>query len=139
MGQAIPFDPYAKDCPSRGLVDRIGDRWTILVIGALATGPLRYGGIAEQVSGISPRMLSQTLKGLERDGLITREAHAETPPRVEYALTERGATLRPVLLAVEDWARAHMAEVLASRERFDSAARTPGTTPSNPSIPGAPR
>ncbi len=122
MSEVQGFDPYNPDCPSRQMVDRIGDRWTILVIGALSAGPARHGEIAGQVAGISPRMLSQTLKALERDGLILRHAYPEVPPRVEYELTKQGRTLRPLLLALEDWAREHMPEVLASREHYDAAA-----------------
>jgi DNA-binding HxlR family transcriptional regulator len=118
---ALAFDPYDPDCPSRQLVDRIGDRWSILVIGVLSAGPARHGELARRVAGVSPKMLSQTLKALERDGLITRTVHAEVPPRVVYALTERGAGLGPVLLAVEQWARANMQDVLDSRRAFDAA------------------
>ncbi|RKQ89371.1 HxlR family transcriptional regulator [Mycolicibacterium mucogenicum 261Sha1.1M5] len=122
MNDEQAFDPYNPNCPSRQLVDRIGDRWTVLIIGALASGPARYGELAESVAGISPRMLSQTLKALERDGLVAREAFAEIPPRVVYSLTPSGESLRPVLLAVETWARQHMHGVLAAREVFDAQA-----------------
>ncbi|KAM9866822.1 putative HTH-type transcriptional regulator YybR [Leucobacter aridicollis] len=122
MNDEQAFDPYNPNCPSRQLVDRIGDRWTVLIIGALASGPARYGELAESVAGISPRMLSQTLKALERDGLVAREAFAEIPPRVVYSLTPSGESLRPVLLAVETWARQHMPGVLAAREAFDAQA-----------------
>lgn len=122
MNDEQAFDPYNPNCPSRQLVDRIGDRWTVLIIGALASGPARYGELAESVAGISPRMLSQTLKALERDGLVAREAFAEIPPRVVYSLTPSGESLRPVLLAVETWARQHMPGVLAAREVFDAQA-----------------
>lgn len=116
------FDPYNPECPSRQMVDRIGDRWTVLIIGALSAGPARYKDLSKQVAGISPRMLSQTLKALERDGLVSRKAYDEVPLRVEYELTEQGRTLRPVLLAVENWAREHMPAVLEARERHDAAA-----------------
>ncbi|MBT0768807.1 helix-turn-helix transcriptional regulator [Kineosporia sp. J2-2] len=117
----MEFDPYHPDCPSRKLVDRIGDRWTVLIIGVLSEGPARYRDLAGRVAGISPKMLSQSLKALERDGLVVRHAYAEVPPRVVYELTEAGRTLRPVLLELERWARTHTAGVLASRERYDEA------------------
>lgn len=120
MSEDLEFDPYDPGCPSRQLVDRIGDRWTVLLIGALSVGPARYGELAESVAGISPRMLSQTLKALERDGLVAREAFAEIPPRVVYSLTPSGESLRPVLLAVENWAREHAQTVLDSREAHDA-------------------
>jgi len=116
------FDPYGPGCPSRQLVDRIGSRWTILIIGVLSAGPARYSEIAAGVAGISPKMLSQTLKALERDGMVTRHAFAEVPPRVVYELTTTGASLRPVLLSVEQWARDNMPAVLAAREVYDSIA-----------------
>ena len=119
MTETPAFDPYAADCPSRQLVDRIGDRWTVLVIGVLSEGPARNSELAARVGGISPKMLSQTLRGLERDGLITREAHSTVPPRVEYALTASGASLQPVLMAVEQWARDHAGSVLSAQAAYD--------------------
>lgn len=120
MSEGIPFDPYDPNCPSRQVLDQIGDRWTILIIGALAEGPARYGELADRVSGISPRMLSKTLKALERDGLIVRRAYAEVPPRVTYELSASGAQLRPVLTSLDSWVRTHMPEVLQARSRFDA-------------------
>lgn len=120
MNEDLGFDPYDPNCPSRQLVDRIGDRWTILIIGVLSRGPARYGELAENVAGISPKMLSQALKALERDGLVARHAYPEVPPRVVYELTDAGRTLRPVLLQVERWARAHMRDVIDARTQYDS-------------------
>lgn len=136
MNTTPEFDPYDPDCPSRKLLDRIGDRWTVLIIGALAAGPARHGELANNVAGISPKMLSQTLKALERDGLITRHAYAETPPRVVYQLSDAGAGLQPVLLSLEQWARQHMPDVLESRERFDGASeQNHPTTPRTTGVP----
>ncbi|MGR4010972.1 winged helix-turn-helix transcriptional regulator [Leucobacter sp. 1207-22] len=122
MNEELPFDPYNPDCPSRKLMDQIGDRWTVLIIGALAEGPARNSELAETVGGISPRMLSKTLKALERDGLIIRRAYAEVPPRVTYELSESGRNLHPTLLALDSWVRTHMPEVIQARARFDSTA-----------------
>lgn len=122
MSEELPFDPYNPNCQSRQVLDQIGDRWTVLIIGALAEGPARYSELAETVGGISPRMLSKTLKALERDGLIVRRAYAEVPPRVTYELSASGRELRPVLLALDGWVRTHMPEVLAARTRFDGDA-----------------
>jgi DNA-binding HxlR family transcriptional regulator len=111
-----PWDPYARDCPSRELLDRIGDKWTVLVLGALrAEEPRRFSVLRRQVAGISEKMLAQTLRGLERDGLVVRTVHAEVPPRVEYQLTALGRSLREPLAAIARWATDHMAEVLAAR------------------------
>lgn len=121
MNDDIEWNPYDPGCPSRQLVDRIGDRWTVLVVGVLADGPARYRDLADRVAGISPKMLSQTLKALERDGLIRREAFAEVPPRVVYELTEAGHTLRPVLLELERWVRRQMPAVMRARDVYDQA------------------
>lgn len=109
------YDPYVQGCPSRALLDRIGDRWTVLVIGILADGPQRFSQLRRRVDGVSQKMLTQTLRGLEADGLVTRTVFAEVPPRVEYELTALGHSLRVPLLALEDWAREHMDEVLGSQ------------------------
>ncbi len=116
-----PADPYRRHCPSRQLLDRIGDRWTVLVIGALTGGPLRFSALAARVEGVSQKMLTQTLRALERDGLVTRTVYAQIPPRVEYELTEAGHTLQEPLRALEDWAVTHMPDVLAARDRYDAA------------------
>lgn len=115
------WDPYARDCPTRELLDRIGDRWTVLVIGALADGPRRFGDLARRVDGVSQKMLTQTLRALERDGLVTRTQFPQIPPRVEYELTTLGDSLRGAVTVLEEWARANMADVLAARERAASA------------------
>lgn len=122
-GPALPeLDPYQEGCPTRRVLDRIGDRWTVLVVGALASGPQRFSGIRRQVQGISQKMLTQTLRGLERDGLVTRTVYAEVPPRVEYELTEGGRSLSAPLKALEDWSIAHFGDVSRSWDAYDSRA-----------------
>ncbi|MFD3443462.1 winged helix-turn-helix transcriptional regulator [Microbacteriaceae bacterium 4G12] len=118
---ALEWDPYNRDCPTRAMLDRIGDRWTVLVVGALSSGPLRFGQLASRIDGVSQKMLTQTLRGLERDGLVTRTIFPQIPPRVEYELTETGRTLQEPLRALEEWAAAHMADVLQSRADHDAA------------------
>lgn len=115
------WDPYNRDCPTRRLLDRIGDRWTVLVIGSLAEGPRRFTELARRIDGVSQKMLTQTLRGLERDGIVTRTVHPEIPPRVEYRLTERGQSLQAPLHALEEWAKANMGGVLDSRADADAA------------------
>lgn len=122
-GVLLP-DPYDADCPSRDVLDRIGDRWTVLVVGSLSSGPLRFSELGRRISGISQKMLTQTLRALERDGLVTRTVHAEVPPRVEYELTEPGRTLIAPLASLDAWARAHMTGILESRTRYDEAGAT---------------
>ncbi|GLJ62597.1 MULTISPECIES: winged helix-turn-helix transcriptional regulator [Microbacterium] len=115
------WNPYAKDCPSRQLLDRIGDRWTALVLGTLEDGPLRFSEVARRIEGISQKMLTQTLRALERDGLVTRTVYAEVPPRVVYELSDLGRSLREPLRALETWATTHMPDVLEARQQADAA------------------
>ena len=114
-----PPDAYSVDCPGRQTLDRIDDRWTILVFGAPADGPRRFTELARRIEGVGQKMLSQTLRGLERDGLVTRTVHATVPPRVDYELTPLGRTLSGPIAALEQWARDHMADVLAARATYD--------------------
>jgi DNA-binding HxlR family transcriptional regulator len=104
----------------RDMLTRIGDKWTMLVVGTLASGPLRFSALQAEINGISHRMLTVTLRALERDGLVTRSVFAEVPPRVEYELTETGATLIEPLGAVISWAEGHQVHVAASRALFDA-------------------
>lgn len=117
----IPWDPYRMDCPSRRLLDRIGDRWTVLLVGALDPGPQRFSALAARVGGISQKMLTQTLRSLERDGFVTRTVYPRVPPHVEYELTALGRSLQEPLRALEEWAVAHMDEVRAHQEAAATA------------------
>ncbi|MBI1378953.1 MAG: MarR family transcriptional regulator [Frankiales bacterium] len=118
---APTVDPYAANCPSRQVLDRIGDRWTVLVVGSLAHGPMRFSELARRIEGVSQKMLTQTLRGLERDGLVTRTVHPEVPPRVEYGLTDVGRTLIAPLDALDAWARHNLPQIERSRTRYDQA------------------
>jgi DNA-binding HxlR family transcriptional regulator len=112
-------DPYARGCPSRDLLDRIGDKWTVLILGELSDGrPHRFAAIRDRIEGISEKMLTQTLRHLEQDGLVTRTVYPEVPPRVEYQLAALGVTLRTPLDALLRWSVAHAAEVVAARARY---------------------
>jgi DNA-binding HxlR family transcriptional regulator len=99
----------------REVLDRIGDKWSLLVIGTLRSGPLRFGELEKSIDGISQRMLTLTLKHLVEDGLVGRTAYAEVPPRVEYEVTELGATLVPLVLKLAEWAMGHAEEINANR------------------------
>jgi DNA-binding HxlR family transcriptional regulator len=111
-------DVYSRDCPSRVVLDRIGDRWTALIVGVLEDSPRRFSQIRDAM-GITSKVLTQTLRALEHDGLVRRTAYDESPPRVEYELTPLGLTLREPLAAIRDWSEAHLAEILSARERAD--------------------
>ncbi|MDQ7810620.1 helix-turn-helix domain-containing protein [Amycolatopsis sp. A133] len=104
----------------------IGDKWTILVVGQLRDRTLRFGELHRAVTGISQRMLTRTLRQLERDGLLTRTVHPSVPPRVEYTLTEVGATLLGSLTHLADWATTHRRQITAHRRRYDAAHRDNG-------------
>ncbi|MEU1547395.1 helix-turn-helix domain-containing protein [Nocardia sp. NPDC005745] len=113
------YDAYIAECPTRQLLDRISDKWVSLVLAALAEGPLRYAELNRIIAGVSPKMLTQTLRGLERDGLVKRRITAEVPVRVDYELTPLGHSLQPVMSAVKAWAEARMDDVIAARTRYD--------------------
>lgn len=108
----------------RDALERIGDKWTLLVVGMLESGPQRFTVLRNSVPGISQRMLTLTLRHLERDGLVSRTAYAEVPPRVEYALTPLGERLLPPVLAMAKWALDNEAEIRSHREEYDRAARS---------------
>ncbi|MDQ1617509.1 MAG: hypothetical protein QOE19_78 [Actinomycetota bacterium] len=120
-------NPYVAGCPSRQVLDRIGDRWTVLIMGSLLDGPRRFTQLASDVEGISQKMLTQTLRGLERDGLISRTVYATVPVRVDYELTPLGDTLREPIAALERWATEHMSDVAAARAQYD-ARREPSSS-----------
>jgi len=111
---------YKKACPTRLVLDRIADKWTTLVIGLLEQRPQRFSELQRQIEGISQKMLTQTLRELERDGLITRTIYAEVPPRVEYALTPLGRTLCSPIAAIRAWAEANIDEVSVAQTRYDA-------------------
>lgn len=107
------------DCPARRLLDRISDKWVSLVLAALADGPLRYAELSRTIAGVSPKMLTQTLRTLERDGLLERRITAAVPVRVDYELTELGHSLEPVMRAIKSWAEHRMNDVLTAQSRYD--------------------
>src|SRR6202167_83168 len=117
--------PYRADCPTRRILDRIGDRWTVLIVGALWDGSARFSELRRRIEGISQKMLTQTLRGLERDGLVRRTVYPEVRAGVEYTLTEAGRTLREPLRALEEWSIAHLGDVSASQEAYDRPDRPP--------------
>jgi DNA-binding HxlR family transcriptional regulator len=114
------FDVLAEACPTRQVVSRIGDKWTLLVLTALGDGTLRFSQLRAQVEGITQKMLTQTLRGLERDGLVERRVYPVVPPRVEYTLTPLGQGLAGTVSALRAWAYAHMDEIDAARGAFDT-------------------
>lgn len=121
------MQPNAYDlrCPSRLVLDRIADKWTVLILGLLAGGPMRFNGLRRAVDGLSQKVLAQTLRRLERDGLVTRTAFATVPVTVEYALTPLGRTLAETVDALRLWAEANIQAVQAAQRAYDTRAEAP--------------
>ncbi|HZO67252.1 MAG TPA: helix-turn-helix domain-containing protein [Kribbellaceae bacterium] len=128
------YDAFLANCPSRQLLDRISDKWVALILAALGSdgphhpaadcigGPrsMRYSELSRRLAGVSQKMLTQTLRSLERDGLLTRTVAPTVPVTVTYELTELGLSLHQVMRGIKEWAEAHMDEVLANREGYDT-------------------
>jgi DNA-binding HxlR family transcriptional regulator len=114
-------DVYSKTCPSRQLLDRIADKWTALVISALAGGPTRFGQLRRRIGEPAPKVLTAVLRSLERDGAVLRKVHTGSPLRVEYALTPLGRSLHAVVKDLLSWAQRNLAKVDRARARFDRA------------------
>ncbi|GAT66017.1 hxlR family transcriptional regulator [Planomonospora sphaerica] len=123
LPRPVPADELAA-CPVGEVFRRMGDKWSMLLVVLLGSGPHRYGELHRAVEGISQRMLTRTLRGLETDGLVWREVHPTTPPAVEYGLTPLGLTLLEPLSALADWAVRHEAEIGEARSRHGGT-RTP--------------
>ncbi|MFI1926837.1 MULTISPECIES: helix-turn-helix domain-containing protein [unclassified Streptomyces] len=122
--QDLPFNVFAKACPSRGTLEHVTGRWGGLTLGALYEGSLRFNELRRRVDGVSEKMLSQTLHALERDGLVHREAQPTNPPRVDYELTPLGREVAERLLSLIHCVEGRMDDVLAARERYDGTRGT---------------
>ena len=113
-------NPYAAKCPTRLVLDRIADKWTVLVMGLLDGGPVRFNRLRREVEGLSQKVLSQTLRRMERDGLVARTAYPTVPVTVEYALTPLGRTLAITVAPLCACAENHIGEVLRARRAYDT-------------------
>ena len=111
---------YMSGCPTRQMLDLIGDKWTVLIVGLLEGGPKRFSQLQRSIEGISQKMLTQTLRQLERDGLVKRTIYPDVPLRVEYQLTALGETLCVPIKAIRDWADTHIDEVASAQQVYDS-------------------
>jgi DNA-binding HxlR family transcriptional regulator len=132
----VEYDAFLAACPSRKLLDRISDKWVTLVLAALGSDgshqpgiacageprPMRYSELLRLLAGVSQKMLTQTLRSLERDGLVTRTATPTVPVTVSYELTDLGLSLHQTMRAIKGWAETHMDDVLANREAHDARA-----------------
>jgi DNA-binding HxlR family transcriptional regulator len=113
-----------QTCEIRDLLDRLADKWSLLVVELLGEGKKRFTQLRRQIDGISQRMLTLTLRRLERDGLVERTVHAVVPPQVDYTLTPLGATLLDAVAPLVAWTRQHRDEIADARSRYDDTAET---------------
>ncbi len=122
MLRDIIIDPHFPDCPIRNILSRISDRWSMLILLTLnaTQEPMRYSDILSRIPDISQKMLTVALRNLEADGLVTRQAYAEIPPRVEYQITERAKTLMPHINSLVEWALANLADILHDRKEYSN-------------------
>jgi DNA-binding HxlR family transcriptional regulator len=116
-GRGNVFDP---NCPTRVILDRIGDKWTVLAVLLLRNGPLRFTELRDGIGSVAPKVLTQTLRRLERDGLVSREIFAEVPPRVVYSLTPMGESLIKPITAVSEWAEEHLPAISTAQQQYDA-------------------
>lgn len=107
-------------CPSRAVLEQLGEKWAMLVLHLLGEGPKRTSDLRRAIGGVSEKMLIQTLRKLQRSGFVERRSYNEVPPRVDYRLTELGASLSPVVKTFDRWIESNIADVLAAQQRFDA-------------------
>ena len=117
------YDVFVANCPSRQLLDRLSDKWVTLALLALEDGPRRYSELSRTMAGVSQKMLTQTLRTLERDGLVTRTVTPSVPVTVTYEMTDLGRSLHDVVGLLKDWAERHMDLVLSARSEYDATTR----------------
>jgi DNA-binding HxlR family transcriptional regulator len=114
-------DVFSKACPSRHALELIASKWALLIIPALTAGPVRNNELLRKIEGVSQKMLTQTLKDLERNGLVVRTDHHTVPPHVEYHLSPLGLSLSDALITLDRWAEQHHGALQAARDEFDAA------------------
>ena len=118
----VAYNAFLAACPTREVLATIGEKWTTLTIAALADGPQRHGELMRTIAGASQKMLTQTLRTLERDGLVTRTVTPSVPVRVDYELTPLGHTLVPLISGLKTWSETNIEQILAARDDFDALA-----------------
>lgn len=123
------YDVMAEACPTRQVIGRVGDKWTLLVLYALGEGTLRFSRLRSVVEGISQKMLTQTLRALERDGIVHRRVYATIPPKVEYSLTPLGESLGGVIATVRHWSYDHMDQIEVARRVYEQRDAQSGLAP----------
>jgi DNA-binding HxlR family transcriptional regulator len=119
---SFTYSAFMRDCPSHQVLETLSGKWTYLIVAAIRRGRMRNAELARKIEGISPKMLAQTLRTLERDGLVTRTIYAEVPPRVDYELTPLGEDLARLMDQIRMWAETHVPQITAARAVHDAAA-----------------
>ena len=118
LAEHSAFDVMERSCPTREVLGRVADKWTMLVVLALEGGPMRFSQLKRRIVGVAQKMLTQTLRGLERDGLVSRRVFPTVPVTVEYTLTPLGHSLSDAVAVVRSWTYGHIAEIESARSRF---------------------
>lgn len=121
MSDALPLT-FRADCPKRVVIDQIADKWSVLILTALCERPLRFNALRRRLEGITQKALTQALRRLERNGIVARRVLATSPVAVEYEVTPLGHSLKPLFLALYDWAERHLGEIEQARQVFDRQA-----------------
>ena len=121
-----PTNVYEQACPSRAILELIADKWTLLILPALRDGRMRNGDLMRLIGGVSQKMLTQTLRELEHNGLVNRIDHQEVPPRVEYELTALGRSLSDLMRKLDSWAEENLEEVIKARTAFEAREKQGG-------------
>lgn len=117
-----PINPFNADCPSRDILELIGSKWSLLILCLLKAGPMRTGAMMRSIKGLSQKMFTQTVRDLERSGVIERMSYPKVPPRVEYKLTAMGETLSTLVFQMEQWVVEHYAPILEAQAEYDQRA-----------------
>lgn len=129
LGNGKLTTSFDAECrATREILDRVGDKWSVLVVVLLGRAPQRFSALRRAIDGISQRMLTTTVRSLERDGLVSRTVHPTNPPQVTYALTKLGRTLLAPVRVLATWAQGHRAEVMGAREAYDGSTARRKTT-----------
>lgn len=121
--EAVSYNVYSKNCPARLIFERMADKWALLIVRLLQDGPCRFNRMRREIEGVSQKALSQTLRRLERDGLVSRQAFPTVPVTVEYSLTELGSDLARIIEPLARWAESNLIAVLQAQCRYDQRAR----------------
>ena len=118
----LSADAFLSQCASRTVLNALADKWTCLLVDALKSGPVRFGGLRRKLDGITQKSLTPSLRTMERDGIVVRTVYPTIPPRVDYELSELGQSVITLMAGIKLWSETHVTEILAARDRYDERA-----------------